>query len=178
MGLGNRIHTVRKRRNMSLSELARRAGVSKSLVTQVEHEQTNPSVETVRQLANALEVPLFTFFVEEQSRMIVRKDERFHMTLPGTNVQREILTPHLQGRMAIVTSLFPPGAQGTQQEMTHQGDEWALVLEGTLTVVLAGERHLLHEGDSIYFDAMLPHVFRNESESPTRIIVAFSPPTL
>src|ERR1700738_4250447 len=71
--LGGRIRAARSRRGLSLAELAASAGVSKSLVSQIERGIAAPSIDTLRRLASVLQVPVFSLFMEEPGDgMVVR----------------------------------------------------------------------------------------------------------
>src|SRR5215207_348317 len=94
LALGARIRQARARRELSLAELADLAGVSKSLISQIEREVAAPSIDTVRRLASALEVPVFSLYLEEaDSQMVVRRDQRRVVRYPGSRASREILSP-------------------------------------------------------------------------------------
>jgi transcriptional regulator with XRE-family HTH domain len=164
--LGERIRALRIAQNLSVSELARRAGVSKSLVSQIEHNRTNPSVETVQAIASALEAPLFSFFLEEDGlhTSVVRSCERLRLVVPGSQAIRELLTPDLNRDMVVVYSRIGPSSQSSRHPASHKGEEFIYVLHGELTVTVHDNVCVLGPGDSFYFDARLPHLFSNRSE--------------
>jgi transcriptional regulator with XRE-family HTH domain len=174
--VGQRIKKLRLEQGLTLSELARRAGISKSLLSQIEHSKTNPSVETVQTIALALEAPLFSLFLEENHSQdaIVRKDERIRLTVPHSEAIRELLTPDLEREMALVFSRIGPGARSSRRPASHKGEECVFVLCGQLTVILHDERHVLGPGDAFYFDARLPHLFCNDAGTEVEFICAFS----
>jgi len=176
--LGNRIRAARTRRGLSLGELATTAGVSKSLVSQIERGIAAPSIDTVRRIASALHVPVFSLFMEEPGNgMIVRRGERRIVRYPGSAATREILSPTLRGRMVLVWVTFPPGEDG-REPVRHVGEETVVVLRGTLEVHLGQERVVLHLGDSMSFDSEVPHTFRNPTTEETEILTAIAPPNL
>lgn len=109
--VGTRIKKLRQKRGLSVSELARRAGVSKSLISQIENGHANPSVETVRTVATVLEVPVFSLFLEEggPQSALVRKNERIRLTVPGSETIRELLTTDLDREMVLVFGRTPLG---------------------------------------------------------------------
>src|ERR1051326_290950 len=147
--LGRRIRSARTRRGLSAAELANLAGVSKSLVSQIERGIAAPSIDTVRRLASALELPVFSLFMEEPDNgMIVRHGERRIVRYPGSGATREILSPTLGGRMVLVWVTFPPGEDG-REPVRHVGEESVVVIRGTLEVHLGEERVLLEIGDSM-----------------------------
>ncbi len=178
--IGSRIRELRHKKGLSVTELARRAGVSKSMISQVEREDANPSVETVRSIAAALEVPVFALFLEEDQShgALVRKSERITLTIPGSEIVRELLTPDLQRAMALILGRIPPGAVSSPSPVTHRGEECVFVLQGTMVVRLQDEQYVLEAGDTFYFDARLPHLFMNPGETEVEFLSAITPPTL
>jgi transcriptional regulator with XRE-family HTH domain len=177
--LGARIRDARQQRGLSVGALAEQAGVSKSLVSQIERGVAAPSLDTVRRLASALEVPVFSLFLEEaDSHSVVRRRQRRTIRYPGTRAVRQVLSPHLRGRMALVWVTFPPGEESSAEPVRHTGEETVVVLRGRLEVQLADQRVVLEEGDSMTFDPQVPHLFRNPGEESAEAISAISPPNL
>jgi transcriptional regulator with XRE-family HTH domain len=179
VALGARIRETRQRRELSLSELADLAGVSKSLISQIERGVAAPSIDTVRKIAYALEVPVFALFLEDaDSQMVVRRDQRRVVHLPDSNATREILSPGLSGRMILLWVTFPPGEHRSGPPSHHVGEECVVVIRGALEIEIGEQRTLLEAGDSMTFDSALPHRFRNPTEADTIVIAAISPPSL
>ncbi len=179
LALGARIREVRTRRGLSAAELAASAGVSKSLVSQIERGIAAPSIDTVRKLASALHVPVFSLFMaESNSEMVVRKKERRIVRYPGTRVTREVLTPSLHGRMVLLWVNFPPGEASRPEPVRHTGEECVVVVRGVLEVLMGEQRYRLEVGDSMVFDPDVPHSFRNPADETTEIVAAISPPNI
>jgi transcriptional regulator with XRE-family HTH domain len=175
---GARVRAARARRGVSAAELANTAGVSKSLVSQIERGIAAPSIDTVRRLASALQVPVFSLFMEEpDSGMVVRRTERRIVRYPGTDATREVLSPTLDGRMVLLWVTFPPGEDG-REPVRHVGEESVVVMRGTLEVQLGDQRVVLDAGDSMTFDSEAPHAFRNPSADVTEILTVISPPNI
>ena len=176
---GKRVRAIRQRKRISLSELARRAGISKSHLSLIERGASTPSVETVQQIANALGVPPFTLFIEDSvASGVVRRDQRRRLQYPASDLVLEVLTPRIDSRMLLLETVIEPGRRGTYDVSTHEGEECVVVLSGSVTVQVGEETVRLHDGDSLYFDATLPHMFINDGTEPCRLIVAISPPLL
>src|SRR3712207_5115857 len=96
--LGARIRAIRTRRNLSLGDLASAAQVSRSLVSQIERGIATPSIETLRRLASAVGVPVFSLFLEEQgSQSVVRASERRGGPYTRTAGSRAIPRPPPRG---------------------------------------------------------------------------------
>jgi transcriptional regulator with XRE-family HTH domain len=182
-GLSARIRTLRERAGLSGAELAQAASVSKSLVSQIERGLATPSLETVYRIAAALDVPAFALFLEgTPNKTVLRRGERPVIRYPGTQAEREILTPGVNGRMVVLWVTYPPDFPASDQEFPpgtgarHEGEECVVVIRGTLGVVMGDERITLNEGDSATFDSEVPHRFYNPTSQQTEIIAAISPP--
>lgn len=176
---GARIRAFRTQRGLTVAELADNAQVSKSLISQIERGIAAPSIETVRRVASALEVPVFSLFLDgADSQMIVRADQRRTVMYPGSNVTRGILSPGSHGRMVLLWVTFPPGERSGPQPVHHTGEECVVVICGTLDLLTGEQAVRLNTGDSMTFDSELPHVFHNPTDEVTEIVVAISPPSI
>lgn len=170
------IRQLRRKKGLTVTELARRTGISKSMISQVENGGAVPSIETMRSIAAVLEVPLFTLFLnqDQANGALVRKEERITLMIPGSDATRELLTPNLQRAMALVIGRIPPGASSSPSPTTHRGEECVFVLQGQVIVHLQGEIYNLNIGDALYFDARLPHFFINPGDTEAEFLSAIS----
>ena len=169
------IRGIRTRRGMSVTELARQVGVSKSQISQIERGTSNASIPVLRAIAKSLGVPLFTLFVDDDPHgALVRRDKRQRLEIPGSDVIRELLVPDLDRRIVLLSASFAPGSSGSEEPTTHQGEECVVVLKGRLQIEVNGHTLDLEEGDSFYFEPNVPHSFRNISDQPAEIIAAIS----
>ncbi len=179
LALGSRIREARLHRNLSVAELAGLASVSKSLVSQIERGVAAPSLDTVRKIASALQVPVFSLFLEgPDSEMVVRRQQRRVVRYPGSKVTREVLTPSLHGRMVLLWVTFPSGERSRREPVRHVGEECVVVVRGSLEVAVGEQSVVLNDGDSMVFDPNVPHTFRNPTRDATEIITAITPPNI
>jgi transcriptional regulator with XRE-family HTH domain len=176
---GPRIRALREAMGFSLRDLAARSGVSAPMLSQVERGETSPTLAVAVKIAAGLELTL---------SQLLRLDEGQHVAVSRAGARRryrhgkhriEELTPPLPGQRADVSAhtLEPGGSTGGAADppMHEPGSrETAVVLAGTLALVVDGSRHELAEGDSVTFDADLPHHFENEGEGPTRFIAVIA----
>lgn len=170
--VGVRIREMRIERGLSVTELARRCGISKSLLSQVELGSSNASVPVLKTIARQLNVPFFSLFVETDPTVtVIRKDERRKFRIPGSPIERELLTPDLASELVVVIATMGPGDVAYRNApSSHGGVECIYVLSGTLEAELSGRRVTLNEGDSFYFNALIPHSLTNTSSAPTEIM--------
>ncbi len=178
--IGEQIRHLRLKKGLNLTQFARRAGMSKSMISQIELGKTNPSVETVRQLAAVLQVPVFTLFLEghDSHDMLVKKDKRIKIKVPDSDAVREILTPDLSRNMVLLLACLPPGRASSPSFTTHVGEECVFLLRGTITICLPDESYALEAGDSFYFAASQPHYCTNTGNTEAEFLSVIVPPTL
>jgi transcriptional regulator with XRE-family HTH domain len=177
--VGERVRALRDAMGLSLRDLAERSGVSAPMLSQVERQETSPTIAVAAKIAAGLELSL---------SQLLRLDEGEHVTISRSGQRRrfergghrfEELTPPLPGQRADVSlhTLKPGAATGGSDDppMHEPGSrETAVVLTGTLALVVDGSRHELRSGDSVTFDADLPHHFENEGEEPTRFLAVIA----
>lgn len=178
-GVGPRIKALRDAMGLSLRDLAERSGVSAPMLSQVERGETSPTLAVAEKIAAGLELTL---------SQLLRLDEGQHVTVTRTGRRRrfergghrfEELTPPLPGQRADVSlHTLEPGAStgGREDPPMHEpgSRETAVVLNGDLALFVEGARHDLSSGDSVTFDADLPHHFENDGEDPTRFLAVIA----
>jgi transcriptional regulator with XRE-family HTH domain len=177
--VGPRIRALRDAMSLSLRDLADRSGVSAQMLSQVERNETSPTLAVATKIAAGLELTLSQLLRLDEGRHVAisRAAERRSSRRGGHLIEE--LTPPMPGQRADVSvHLLDPGAStgGASDPPMHEpgSRETAVVLAGDLALVIEGERHELQEGDSVTFDADLPHHFENEGTDPTRFIAVIA----
>jgi transcriptional regulator with XRE-family HTH domain len=159
--------------DLSLRDLADRSGVSAPMLSQVERGETSPTLAVAERIAFGLELSLSQLLRldEADGVSVVRARERRR---GGGRAHRyEVLTPPLPGLRAEVSlhTLVPGAATaGPEDPPMHEpgSRETAIVARGPVRFVYGGTAHDLEEGDSVTFDADLPHHFENPGEDEAR----------
>jgi quercetin dioxygenase-like cupin family protein len=163
---------------MTLQVLANKANVTPSFISQIENDASNPSLQTLRQIAAALEVPIFYLFEEvHDAQVVVRKHERVEVRRPGAKVTYELLSPNSRRKLEMFRMVLEPGGTTFDEPMAHHGEECATVLKGRIRVEVGGQAYDLGTGDSIYFDSGLPHRAVNIGGTSATMISAITPPS-
>lgn len=165
----------------TVNELAKDAGISAGLLSQIERGLGNPSYRTLHKLADALGIRIGDLLeaaspVDDLAR-VVRRDGRTRIQFGSEGLVYELLTPNLRGRLEMLQTSIPPGFSNERDPFVHTGEECVLLIEGELTVDVAGERDVLAAGDAITIDASKPHWWHNHTEHPALIVGAVTPPT-
>lgn len=176
--IGDRIRDKRGERAMSLRDLAERTGLTPSFLSQVERSLTEPSLTSLRKIADGLDVPIFYFLLDDSDGSpVVRRGERKVLTFPGKKIRFELLTPNLNHKMEIVTACMEPGSSTCEDPLSHSGEEFITVVEGSAEIQVGGQEYELQAGDSIYFFASIPHKVTSIGSEDLVIIMAITPPT-
>ncbi|WP_327658060.1 helix-turn-helix domain-containing protein [Streptomyces sp. NBC_00483] len=176
--IGTRLRALRTERGLSLRALAQQAGLSATLLSQVERGVTEPSLATLRRLADVFGASVVALFDEEDvpAVHISRPGERSTISGPRGLVQYERLAGS-NGRLEVLRAILPPGAATSDEPWAHPSTECAYVIDGTLTVEIAGVTHAVTAQESITFDARQPHLYRNAADDPVEYIVSVTPPS-
>lgn len=186
--LGREIRALRLQAGMTLQSLGRAAGVSQSLISQIERGLASPSITTLRRIAASLNVPIAALFLgsAESSnggetdklgrRLVVRRRERKGLHVPRSKIVYELLTPDLNRKIEFIWIEYEPGAVTNPAPMSHPGEENAVCLEGAVVVTIDGQEFALNEGDSISFDSGRPHQVENRTDERAVLVSAITPP--
>lgn len=173
--IGARLRELRRGRGYSLEALREASGLSLGLLSQLERGKANPSFTTMVQLAQALDVTLSDLVAHQDPSPVVARAERptlgSHRGFTDTEgVSAQLLTPGGEHPFEVTSLVMDPGYSTEGRPFQHEGEEFGLILAGRHEVFLAGERHVLEEGDSITFDARVPHWYRNPGPDPVEAL--------
>ena len=181
--VGARLRASRERLGISLRELARRVGVSPSLVSQIELDRVNPSVSTLYALVTELGMTMSDVFgdsraterapaaVRGKEGLAARPETRRVINL-DSGVRWERLTPHSDPDVEFLYVVYPVGAESCPEDalMTHGGKEYGYVSSGTLGVRVGFDEYELGPGDSIGFDSSSPHRLWAVGDEPVHAV--------
>jgi XRE family transcriptional regulator, regulator of sulfur utilization len=173
--VGARVRSLREAMDLSLRDLAERSGVSAPMLSQVERGDTSPTLTVAQKIASGLDLTLSQLLRLDEDRhvVVVRAGESRTRKRRGHRVEE--LTPPLPGQRADVSvhTLASGAATGGPDDppMHEPGSrETAVVTDGAVELFIDGQRHELGEGDSVTFDADLPHHFENNGSDEARLI--------
>lgn len=177
--VARRLRVVRQSHGLSQRELARRTGVGSGTISQIESLATQPSVAVLKKILDGVPMDLATFFSFElaaETAAVFRKGEHVDIGAPG--VRYLLIAARRPNRsLQMLHEFYEPGRDSGRHRLTHEGEECALVLSGTLEVTLGDEVFLLNAGDAYYFSSSTPHQFRNVGDTVCEVVSACTPPT-
>jgi transcriptional regulator with XRE-family HTH domain len=186
-GIGDRLRAERTKAGISQRELARRLGLSASLISQLESGLSKPSVGTLYAIVTELDLSLDKLLrgdenagrddesgsIGENGRVspLVHPDRRKVIDL-ASGVRWEQLTAETEEGVDFLHAIYEVGGASTPDEslMRHHGREYGYVVSGKMGIQLGFEVFELEPGDSIAFDSTEPHRLFNRGDEPVHAI--------
>ena len=177
MELGDRVRERRQQLGFSLRDLAERSELTASFLSQVERGVTSPSIDSLRRVASALDVPVFHFLLEpDRESPVVRSNQRIRLTWPGSQIGFQLLTPKLNRKMEAFLTEREPGDQTPIARLGEQTEEFIYVLQGQVEIQLGETAYLLGPGDTIYFDGAMLQKIEPRGDQTARYLSVLTPP--
>ncbi len=175
--VGQRLRAVRMSRGLSMRALAEQSNLNVNTLSLIENGRTSPSVSTLQAIAQSLQVPITTFFEGESTdeKVIQRRAGEIPRVKfsHGTIENLGSSLPQFGTEPLIVT--LDPLADSGKVPIVHTGSEFVFCLEGKITYQVDEQSYLLRAGDSLIFEAHLPHFWRNEEHTPSRMLLVLCP---
>jgi transcriptional regulator with XRE-family HTH domain/quercetin dioxygenase-like cupin family protein len=175
--IGQRLRELRLKSGASIRELAKKSGLNVNTLSMVENGKTLPSLETLQQLSFALETPIADFFENSRPpKKIVhyKASQRSRVTFAHGMLEDLSTGMPRRGAETYLVTLKPQSKSG-DDPIVHTGRETVFCLEGKLTYTIEDHTYLLEPGDSLCFEAHLPHRWQNTGRTPTRSLLVLCP---
>lgn len=178
---GEKLRAVRERKKLTLKDVAAKAGVSESLVSQIERNRVSPSIDTLLQIADVLDIDyeyLFSGYRRKRKVAIVRAAERDSISRNKMTIEQLSQCGDGTNEPAIEAFLLDIEAGGEKgdREYGHSGWEFGVILQGSAELIYGSETYNLSEGDSISFPSDSPHLFKNSGPGNLKAIWVVAPP--
>ena len=177
---GEKLRTVRERKGYTLKVVATQAGVSESLVSQIERNRVSPAIDTLLALADVLDINLEYLFEEyTRNRPVSITHEADRRTLNEDDVVYTELSDSYSGNgensFESYTVSIPAGSHTHRGLYGHIGKEMGLITKGRGILYHGNKSYPLVEGDSVTFSANLPHHLENTGTEPLEAIWFVTP---
>ena len=175
--VGARLRMLRAGAGLSIRALAEKSALNVNTLSLIENGKTSPSVSTLQQLAGALGVPVTEFFVTEQgSKTVVHQQDGARPRALFEHGVMEDLGAGMSrfGAEPLIVTL-EAGADSGKNPIVHTGREFVYCLEGRVDYTVDTETYSLEPGDSLLFEAYLPHRWKNVDAQPSRVLLVLCP---
>lgn len=177
MDIGTKIKSLRLKKQLTLEDVANRCELSKGFLSQVENNLSSPSIATLEDILEVLGSSLSDFFTDEEAveNVIVcgegdyfeneKEDYRIKYLVP--NAQKNLMEPiHLTLSPGGKSEIVPP----------HDGEDFAFILDGEITICYGNDRFSASSGCSFYVYCNESYYLLNAGEKPAKLLWVSSPP--
>jgi transcriptional regulator with XRE-family HTH domain len=177
--LGDELRVLRLQRGLTLAQVAEATNISKSFLSLVESGRSDITIGRLMRLVAFYGVSVTDLIPgarNAQSIAVFRAGEGRSVASPSEGIRDFLLAPDTRRSMLPLLAIFDAGGHNVEPAQ-HDGEEFLYVIDGSLEVQIQGaEPIVLGEGDNMYFDANLPHAYRNAADRPARVLFVVSPP--
>jgi transcriptional regulator with XRE-family HTH domain len=174
-----RMREIRKSKGLTLKRLGEMAGISRAMLSRLENNQCSPPIATLSKIAQALDVPIGIFFEEQppsaaQRVAVTRRGERIQAVRPGTRIGFTYWTFKKARDLHLIEAFViqhPAVKRAPKMLFDHPGEEFLLVLSGSVEFVIGRKVIQMGPGDAVHFDPSIPHRVQNRSETRAECLV-------
>src|SRR5215203_3204878 len=180
--VGKAIRTLRKEKSLSLRELSQLSGLSTGFLSMVERGRSSLALTSLNNVAKALDTDLADLFASERKvrvshplphvswaegdgRLSIASSQRVYM----------VLSPRVPGLVLEPLLVTVRPKSDLEEPYSHEGEEFAYVIEGELLFTVHGEEYRLGPGDTIHLLSTVPHAIRNDTDEPAKILWVLTP---
>jgi transcriptional regulator with XRE-family HTH domain len=177
--LGAYIKAKRVELGLSLRDLAATTGLSATFLSNFERGVANPTLESLRKVANALNTPILymTNNGPQGANPVIRHENRRHLNLLNGQIRYEILTPTLNKKMVLFEArILPEQGNIVAGPLPEPTEECLVMLSGQISICISGQNYELEAGDSIYFEGRNLESIIAIGGREARYISAITPP--
>ena len=182
MYIGEKLHAIRKTKRISLTELSEKSGVQMATLSRIENKKMVGTLESHMQIAKALGIDVTELYkdLRHQNAIIdFGHDKNTDVFTHSDKASFEILTKNIMNKRMMPTLVRIEEGGKTNKEQGQGGSEkFIFVLDGHLEINVNNQVFTLHKYNTLYFDASLPHYFRNTGKGTVKLICVGTPVSL
>ena len=177
VNVGQRLQALRMMRGLSQRTLAEMSGLNFNTLSLIENEKTSPNVSTLQQLADALNVPVTAFFeVEgEPTQVVFQKAGERPRTVFSQGTFEDLGGGLALGEATPLLMTLHPHQNSDPSPIVHTGEEFIYCLAGEMVFWVDEVEYVLQPGDSLIFEAYIPHRWANRTDQASRALIVICP---
>ena len=177
--VGTQLRLLRRARRQTLRDVAERANVSESFLSQLERGRTGASIASLQGIAGALGVEVSDLFARngQTGPSVLRREDRAYVSW-GTFGRKALLTPKpFEALEVVAATLEPGGSTGAEQYAHGDSEELLLVVAGSVDLALGADTMRLGPGDCARYRSSTPHRVTNLGDEAAEVMYVISPPS-
>jgi transcriptional regulator with XRE-family HTH domain len=173
--IGEKLREARRQRDLTIDQLARRTGLTKGFLSQVERDLATTSVASLLRICDALGLRVGELFDTDEPGL-VRVADRPELHFGGVGVHDRLLTPRTTRKIQVIHSIVEPGGHSDPPAyVTPSEAQFVHVTKGTFEITLAGTAYTLDAGDSLTFGGREARSWRNPGSGPVELLWVITP---
>jgi transcriptional regulator with XRE-family HTH domain len=177
--IADEMKKIRKSKGLTLKQLGQKINISPGMLSRLENNQSSPPIATLAKIAQGLEVPISIFFEEngkttDQKYIVTRNDQRRQVVRRGSDIGFIYYAFNTAKDLPLIEAFImnhPPLKKKLKLLFDHPGEEFVLVLKGSIEIVYGLETIRLAAGDAIHFDPSIPHRAQNVGKGMSECLV-------
>jgi transcriptional regulator with XRE-family HTH domain len=182
MKIGKRIKSLRKEKGVTLDELSKKSGVALATLSRMENDKMPGTLKSHTSICKALGVSIAELYrkLEEESKTVesVPMDKRTEHFAHARKTKYELLVTQTNNKKLMPILIHIGSGGSTRSEQSKPGvEKFIYMMKGAVEALVGNNRYALKQGDSLYFDASLPHSLKNETKADAEAICVISPPS-
>ncbi len=177
--VGDRLKAIRNMYGLSQRELARRAGVTNSTISTIEQNRVSPSVDSLAKVLQGIPMSMIDFFtidIENGEEIFFKREDLVELS-DGTMSMRLVGATRKDRQLRMLHEIYPVGGDTGSKLIVQKGEEAGVVVRGKLELTVGERMQVLSAGDAYYFNAEIPHRFRNAGDVECEVVSAATPPS-
>ncbi len=177
--LAQRIREIRKKRGLTLGQLAERSQLTQSVLSKVENFRVTPSLAALGRIAEALGVTFSELVegVDEKKKVVIvpaGEGPVFDRDRPKSSIVYRSLASTRHAKLMEPLLLEVPRGEPRKEALPHEGEEFLMVIDGAVELEYGEERYCLKKGDCAYIDATEKHRLLNSGPKAAQVLCVFS----
>jgi len=175
--VGDRLRGIRAQMGLSIRALAEMSGLNVNTLSLIENGRTSPSVSTLQQLAQSLQVPITAFFETDhgEKKAVFQKNGSRPRVAFAHGLMEDLGVGMPRYGAEPLIFVLNPNADSGKHPIVHTGREFVYCIEGHIAYTVDTDTYLLEPGDSLLFEAYLPHHWKNMDATPSRALLVLCP---
>lgn len=166
-------------RRLTLKQLGDLVGCTGAHISQIENGHTSPSIATLKKIAESLGVNIVDFFSDAEGAepVVTKVSERRDVSLRNWKAHVQQLVRSTNGKLMQPFYTVVSSGGGSHDPYSHAGEEFGIVLKGSLSITVGGHTYPVGPGESFYYSSRTPHRWVNQGEEDVEVVWVVSPPT-
>lgn len=169
--IAHNLKKIREERNLSQSQLAKLAGVSKVIISQIEKGDSNPTINTIWKLTGALDLPYTSLLEMEETKTVHIKKKDIKELVEDQYHIFSYYSKNAKRNFELYQIEMDEGCDHSSIGHSSNSYEYVMLMEGEIILSVDGKEHRLKKDDALFFDASVPHEYKNVGDGKAEAVL-------